>query len=171
MTGSVIGKQLNNGYPGSVSRLADAIIANRPVKSTDTVNVEFGDPVVLNSDNTYSKFGASSTVAEFAGVAVREVKQSTSYFSAQGQYEPGYPADVLERGSVTVTCQNGTPTAGGPVYIRILVNATYPNAVVGGYEAVADSTNSLLLTNAQWKTGNLDSNNVAELTLLTRNKA
>lgn len=247
MPGSVIGKQLNNGYPGTVSRLADAIIMNRAVRSTDVDNIAFGDPVVLNTDNTYSKFNATTTslttalvsgtaytalavnalsaavlegdsviigsgattqvvtvsadaakgatsisvdsftanaayavgaavttynnFAQFAGVAVREIKQSTAYFTSQGEYDPGQPCDVLERGSVTVYCNNGTPKARGTVYIRIAANVAFPNAPVGGFEADADGTNTIQITNAQWKTGNLDSNNVAELTLLTRNNA
>lgn len=247
MPGSVIGKQMNNGYPGTVSRLADAIIANRSVRPTDANNINFGDPVVLNTDNTYSKFcagvtslttalvsgtsyttlavaaltapvyigdsvlvgsGATTQVVtartgavigatsidvdsfaanaayavgvsvvafnnfmQFAGVAVREVKQSTSYFTSQGDYEPGQPCDVLERGSVTVNCNHGTPTARGQVYVRVIFNNAYPNAPVGGFEAVSDGTNTIQITNAQWKTGNLDSNGVAELTILTRNNA
>lgn len=244
MPGSTIGKRLNFGYPGNVSRSADAIITNRPVKSTDLNNISFGDAAALNSDNTYSKMTATSatlgtaltsssnytsltvsalpaamlagasvllvsgantqtttltadaasgattlTVAsftanfayptstsvivyngadQFAGVAVREVKQSTDYFSAQGEYSPGQPCDVLERGSSTVTCQLGTPTAGGAVYVRIALNGTYPNAVIGGFEAAADSTNTIQITNAKWKTGELDANNVAELTITQR---
>lgn len=245
MPGSVIGQVLNFGYPGNVARSADAIIENRSVKSTDSINISFGDPVVLNSDNTYSKFNtvsttltaalasgtaytslsvqalantvqagdsivigaagqtvtasadaatgattidvnsftanaayatgtavaASNTPSQFAGVAIREVKQATDYYPVTNSYQPGQRCDVLERGSVTVTCQLGSPTAGGPVYVRIATNANYPNAVIGGFEAQADGSNSVQLTNAQWKTNQIDGNNVAEMTLVTRNKA
>lgn len=117
---------------------------------------------------------ASNTFEQFAGVAVREVKQATLYLNTPNgtsQYNPGDPCDVLQVGSVTVTCQQGTPTARGPVYIRTALNNTYPNAVIGGYEAEADGTNSVQIKNAQWKTGLIDANNTAELTLLTRNNA
>lgn len=174
MSGYVVGQQLDYGYPGTVSRLADAIITNRAVRSTDTANINFGDPVVLNSDNTYSKFGSSNTAADFAGVAVREVKQSTQYFAATGDYEPGQPCDVLERGSVTVTCTEGTPTAGGPVYV-VTVAGTGAISAVGNFVATATpagtGSTAVQITNAQWKTGQVDSNNVAELTILSRNKA
>ncbi|SFU70994.1 structural cement protein Gp24 [Alicyclobacillus macrosporangiidus] len=174
MPGSVVGKTLNLGYPGNVSRSADAVIVNRPVRSTDSNPIPFGAPVVLNSDNTYSLFGATNTAADFAGVAIREVKQATSYLSqpyGQTQYNPGDPCDVIERGSVTVTCNVGTPVAGGPVYIRVAANASIPNGVVGGFEAAADGTNTVQLTNVQWKTGKIDANNTAEITILSRNKA
>ncbi|MEK8128672.1 hypothetical protein WMW72_12215 [Paenibacillus filicis] len=171
MPGSVIGKELNLGYEGNVARSVDAIITNRFVKPSDATAIQFGDAVVLNSDNTYSRFGAGGTFAAFAGVAVREVKQALDYTSNQGEYRPGQPCDVIERGTVTVACNVGTPTAGGAVYLRVAVNAAIPNGVVGKFEAAADGTNTVQITSAQWKTGKLDANRVAELTLLTRNKA
>lgn len=121
-----------------------------------------------------STVNISNTFAKFAGIAVREVKQATSYLNAPNgtsQYNPGDPCDVLQVGSITVMCQNGAPTAGGPVYIRTVLNGTYPNAVISGFEAIADGTNSVQITNAQWKTGNIDANLTSELTLLTRNNA
>ena len=52
------------------------------------------------------------------------------------------------------------------MYVRIKPNTSaYPNAVVGGFEAVADSTNSVKLTNAKWR-GPADVNGVAELSIL-----
>jgi hypothetical protein len=169
MPGSVVGKGLNLGYPGNVSRSADAIINNRVVKLTDSVGLNFGDPAILNSDNTYSKFGAGNTATQFAGVAVREVKQSVSYTgNGQGTYAPGEPCDVIGRGTVIVTCSVGTPTAGGEVYLRTILNAGIPLGVVGGYEAAADSTNSVLITNAKWTTGKMDANRAAEVTILSR---
>lgn len=121
----------------------------------------FGEPVILNSDNTYSKFDAEGTSETFAGIAVREVKQATDYLAASGSYLPGELMDVVERGSVTVKCNAGTPTAGGKVYIRIAAGAI-------GFEAAADSTNTVEIKNARWKTGKLDANKVSELTILTR---
>lgn len=168
MPGKVIGKILNLGYPGSVSRSVDAIIDNRVIKVTDTVPVPFGSAVVLNSDNTYSAVTDTTTADQFGGIAVREVKQSTDYFSAIGQYNPGEPADVLTRGSVTVYCNNGTPTAGGKVYLRVKANVAVPNGVVGQLEAAADGTNSIELPNLRWTTGQLDANKVAEVTILTK---
>jgi hypothetical protein len=50
--------------------------------------------------------------------------------------------------------------------MRVAANASYPNAVVGGFEAAADSTNSVKLTNVKWK-GAADANGVAELRILT----
>jgi hypothetical protein len=172
MPGNVIGKSLNLGYAGNVSRSQDAVITNRIVKPSDTEGPSFGDPVVLNSDNTFSKFGATGTAATFAGIAVREVKQATVFGSGangNGVYNPGEPCDVLERGTATVICRVGTPTASGNVYVRIAENAAIPDGVVGGFEAAADGANTIQLTNVKWKTGKMDANRIAEITILTRN--
>lgn len=175
MPGSVVGLNLNLGYAGSVSRSIDNIITPRIVKSVITngsetePEISFGEPVILNSDNTYSRFGATGTAATFAGIAVREVKQATDYYAAAGTYKPAEMCDVIERGSVTVKCNAGTPTAGGKVYVRIAANAAAaPNGVVGQFEAAADGVNTVEITNARWKTGKLDTNGIAELTILTR---
>jgi hypothetical protein len=167
MPGSSIGKILNLGYPGTISRQVDAIITNRPVSGD---SVAFGDPVILNTDNTYSKFGASNVPADFAGIAIREVKQSTDYYPTTGSYSDGDPCDVISRGSVAVLCNVGTPTAGGKVYLRIVANEAIPAGVVGGFEAAADSTNTIELTNCKFTTGDLDTNKVAEISILTRNR-
>jgi hypothetical protein len=171
MPGTAIGKVLNLGYPGNVSRGVDTVIENRFVRPTDTANINFGDPVVLNSDNTYSAFGATGTAATFAGIAVREVKQNTDYFTAQGSYKPGEACDVLQRGSATIKVNVGTPTANGNVYVRIAANGSIPNGVVGGFEASADGANTVQLTNIKFKTGKIDANKVAEITILSRNMA
>jgi hypothetical protein len=175
MPGTAIGLSLNLGYAGSFSRSVDNITTPRIVKSVVTNGVEtepsilFGEPVVLNTDNTYSRFGATGTAATFAGIAVREVKQASDYYTAAGSYHPNEVCDVLERGSITVKCNAGTPTAGGKVYVRIAANSTAaPNGVVGQFEAAADSTNTVEITNARWKTGKIDANGIAELTILNR---
>ncbi|MFC3768370.1 hypothetical protein [Paenibacillus sp. GCM10012303] len=169
MPGSVIGKVLNLGYAGNVARSADAIITNRIVKTSDSANVEFGDPVLLNGDNTYSKFGSTGTATNFAGIAVREVKQTSDYYNAQSFYRPGEPCDVASRGTITVICRVGTPQAGGAVYVRIAANASIPGGVVGGFETAADGSNTVLIPGAKWTTGRIDANRVAEVTLIERN--
>jgi hypothetical protein len=169
MPGSSIGITMNIGYPGSFARNADCIILNRGVLATDLVNVAFGDPVVLNSDNTVSKFGASNTAAQFAGVAIREVKQAQDYYTPAGYYKPGTQADILTRGGICVQVQNGTPTAaGGAVYLRTVAGSLA--TPVGGFEAAAasDGGTTILLNNVVFATGNIDANNIAEITILTR---
>lgn len=156
---------LVSGANTQIAVLADAVAVGATSLTVTSFTPNYTYPIgtATNIENT---------VAQLLGIAVREVKQATDYYPGSGgassQYLPGQPCDVLERGSVTEICQNGTPVAGGPVYLRLALNATYPNAVIGGFEAAADGTNSVLVPNYMWTTGNVDSNGVAELTVLTR---
>lgn len=175
MPGTVIAKHMNLGYAGRISRDADVIVDNRTVKA-ETADIPFGAPVVLNSDNTYQFFGADGTAAAFAGIAVAEPKQSTDYYNNIVVYKANQRCDVLTRGSATVICTNGTPVAGGAVYVTIAEDVDLPGVKIGDFVAEAHSyldgeetvDCTVEITNAKWTTGYLDANNVAEVTLLTR---
>lgn len=168
MPGTAIGINLGLGYAGTPTRQDDNVIRNR-ISGETSANIVFGAPVVLASDNTYKNWAADSTAATFAGVAVANVKTNqTAYASGSigsGYYSPKQAVDVLERGSIMVFCKTGTPTAGGKVYIRTVASG---GKLVGDFEAVADSTNSVEITNAKWTSGKMDSNKLAEVTILNR---
>lgn len=154
----VIGTKMPNGFAGSYSRQPDMIV--------DTYNslgtIGFGAPVKYGSGGVQA-MGASAQASDFLGIAVREVKTATNYFSQnEGSYVQYDAVPVMKRGRVNVLCQRGTPAANGTVYVRVTANASYPTAVVGGFEASSDSTNSVALTNAKWK-GAADANGIAEL--------
>lgn len=169
MPGTVIGKAMNVGYPGSFSRNGDFVSSSRPVK---TAALKFGAAAMLNTDNTYSPATASFAMTTFAGIALREVKQASVYTSqAAGQYEIGEVGDVIERGPVIVTCVDGTPTAGGLVYICTVAGTV---AAVGDITANASNASSgttVQITNARFTTGVKDANNCVEITLIGRNQA
>lgn len=159
MPGSVIGKTLNNGYPGQISRHGDEVSRTFAVKK-DTENVIFGAPVALNDDGTVQLFGAGHTAEVFAGVAMRRVKSAIEWPNQSlGVYRPEEACDVLERGSVVVECLKGSPKPGGKVYAYI--------ATKSGFAAEADGSNTVELTGVRWSTSK-DPNNVAELTILNR---
>lgn len=168
MNGQVIGKTMPHGYAGSYARQPDMIVDTHPLSGKK--NVTFGLGVVEDaaSAGAVALPGSAATAAQFVGVAVREVKSAMDYLNQNvGQYTPGEAVPVMKRGCVNVLCQNGTPAYGGDVYLRVALNAgTYPNAVVGGFEAAADSTNSVKLTNCQWR-GPADANGVAEIRIMT----
>lgn len=164
----VIGTSMPNGQAGSYARQPDMIINTRPAGGS--TNIPFGAPLVY-SGGTVVQMGASATAAQFVGVAAREIKSSLNYLDpGAGEYAPGDAVPVFQRGSINVFCQRGTPALGGPVYVRITVNSSYSTAVVGGFEAEADSSYSVQLTNCQWA-GAPDANGVAELRILTMNNA
>jgi hypothetical protein len=179
MPSKAIGTSLNYGFPGEFARNGDFVAKSRFVFLTDTVGPNFGDIAVLNSDTqggTWSSVQAAIarsvtvTAAMLAGVFLRNVKQYTDYNNQNGimGYLPGQPADVCERGSGSVVCNVGTPAAGGQVYVRIALNGAFPAGTIGGIEAAADGSNTLLWTNVSFHTGLKDVNNVTEITIKTR---
>lgn len=167
MPGKAIGISLLSGYAGTQSRTADAIIQNRVAKN----NIAFGHAVVLTNDNRWDNVVDTTTEAQIAGVAVREVIQANTF---DPQSNPDYmaetPCDVMVRGNCTVKCQRGTPKSGDAVYVRVKKNNTYVDAVVGGFEATADEANTVQVTNIEWTTGVMDANGMTEITIKTRAK-
>ena len=184
MPGTVIGKSLGLGYAGKISRNPGNIINSKFVKSIlNGSNVEtqpaipFGFAVVLNEDNSYSRFGAvgvdvaDPTAANFAGIAVAEVKQVYTYATNDpGEYIPLQPCDVLQIGSATVFCKEGVPVAGSKLYV-MTVAGTF--AAVGEFVATATpagaGATAIELSNVRFTTGKVDANGIAEVTILTKN--
>lgn len=165
MAGKVIGISMNAGWAGSQSRTADAIIQNRIADGT----IKFGHAVKLTSSNEWKEVATGDGATDVAGVAVREVVQANTFDpQSNPDYVDGQPCDVMTRGNMIVKCQRGTPSAGSAVYVRITANSTYPDAVVGGFEASADSTNTVQVTNIEWTTGIVDANGMTEITIKTR---
>ena len=161
----VIGTAMTAGFAGSYSRQPDMIVNPRPAGGSAAI--PFGAPLVYSGGNVV-QMGASAEASQFVGVAGREIKSSLTYLEqSPGEYNPGDAVSVFQRGSIQVYCQRGTPALGGAVYVRITANGSYESAVVGGFEAEADSSNTVQLTNCQWG-GAPDANGIAELVILTR---
>lgn len=164
----IIGKTMPHGFAGTYARQPDMIVNTRPVGGTE--NIPFGTALKYDNGKVIVMGGAGTTAAQFAGIAGSEVKSALVYPDQNGgKYAPGEACSVFQRGSINVLCQKGTPKRGGAVYVRIIKNTSLPNAVVGGFEAEADSTsaNTVKLTGCQWG-GSADANGVAELVILTR---
>lgn len=165
MRGQTIGKTMPHGYAGSYSRQPDMIVDSHPLEGE--VSVTFGQAVIYGTAGAVIPFGANNAADKFVGVAAREIKSATDYTNQNiGGYQPGEAVPVFKRGRINVICQKGIPVIGGKVYVRTKANESYPNAQVGGFEAEADSDNTVELTNAQWR-GSADANGVAELSILT----
>lgn len=168
-----------NGMVGKApSRNGDDVISGRMVNTARTANLTYGDPVVLLSTGQVQSVadfiagGGTFTASLFAGIAVGEFHLSlslgatTSTNPAVGQYVPGQMAGVLRRGNAIVQVNNGTPTPGAPVYIRISTSASVPAGVVGQFEATSDSSHTVELTNVVFYTGE-DTTGAAEVTILS----
>ena len=167
MPGRTIGIMMNVGYAGTQSRTADAIIQNRIAEGT----IAFGQAVALTDTNKWRLVKTGDTAAVVAGIAVREVVQANTFDpQSNPDYVANVPCDVMVRGNCTVKCQRGTPVSGEAVYVRITANDTYPNAVVGGFEAETDDANTIQVANIEWTTGVMDANGNVEVTIKTRAK-
>jgi len=185
---------LNYGFPGTLSRLGDPLVVSKPVLGSTPDSIQAGQAVVViptsgGGDTVVNAFdyilaaaqggqGGTFTAAKFAGIAIREVKSLLTYpvnpdTPQAMSYPPNTDCGFAVRGTVSVYVQNGTPASQGTVYIRKTYNPAFPNGVVGGIEAaVSDSSsNCVALTNAVFKNGAMDANNVTEVTILERQAA
>lgn len=167
MPGAVIGKVLNLGYIGKISRDADAIVINRIV-SGESEAIDFGAAVFLNDDNTVRNItvtgepgseASTDTVEKFVGIAVAEVVQATEYTQQASAYLKNKACDILVRGTIIVEMGEGTPVAGGKVYF---------NFATGKFDADDPSTKGFVIP-ARFTTGYVDGKGGVEITLLERN--
>ena len=153
-----IGLNMSHGFAGSYARQPDMITNTAPLGGT--VAIVFGTPLVRGENGAVVPMGAGNTGNQFIGVAGREVKSPAELYSQNvGQYAPGEPVSVFQRGCINVKCQKGAPTVDGAVYVRVTASGDYP---AGGFEAEADGASTMVLPNAQWN-GPADNHGVAEL--------
>ena len=166
----VIGKEMPHGFAGCYARQPDMIVETRPAGGEAAI--PFGAPLVYDTAKpAVVAAGAGFTAAQFAGVAGFEVKSVLTYLGqAAGQYAPGEPVSVFQRGSINVKCYDGTPALGGAVYVRTAESDTYTTGVVGGFSATNESGSTVALTGCQWG-GPADANGIAELVILTKQNA
>jgi hypothetical protein len=174
-------KGMQQGFVGNISSEGLSLRSPRILNLADTLNIHFGEAVVVNANNTYSsvaQFIANAgtlTAATPLGIAVSNV-HTNLVFPAQGGsntsagfYIPGQVVDALVVGTLNVQVNNGTPSgANGTVYVRIALNGAIPAGVIGGFEAVADGANTVALTNVKFKNGTVESDGTAQVTILTR---
>lgn len=153
-----IGRNMSHGFAGSYARQPDMIVNTAPLGGATVIL--FGTPLVRGENGAVLPMGAGNTGNQFIGVAGREVKSPAEFFNQDvGQYAPAEPVSVFQRGCINVKCQKGEPAIDGTVYVRVAAAEGYS---VGGFEAEADGTNVVALSNAQWN-GPADNNGVAEL--------
>lgn len=164
MPGAVIGKALNLGYIGKISRDGDAIVTNRIVSGKSEA-IDFGAAVFLNDDNTVRNVTvtgeetSTDTVDKFVGIAVAEVVQATEYTQQASAYLKNKGCDILVRGSIIVEMGTGTPKAGGKVFF---------NFATGKFDATDPSAKGFAIP-ARFTTGYVDGKGGVEITILERN--
>lgn len=165
-------------FNGSAAQIGMSVIGPGISPGT-TVTAVGGSSLTLSAPATTSvtsTFNLTSpwlTPSAFAGVALREVKTASGYVSSTGfgAYALGAQVDVLVKGSVSVVAPVSGIQPFGLVYLQIAVDVSAPAQTVGSYQSQPDGTYTILLPNCQWSEGLVDSNGVAEFTILVPNLA
>ena len=159
-----IGKTMPHGMAGNYARQPDMIVNTLPAGGSAAI--PFGTPLKYSSGKVVP-MGSGDAGSDFIGIASSEVNSALEYLSqAQGKYAPGDAVSVFQRGAINVKCQRGTPAYGGAVYVRVTANDSYPTAVVGGFEASADSDKTVQIPNCRFE-GAADANGIVEMRILT----
>lgn len=154
MPGSVIPVTgLILGPVGSISQTDFPLISPRLLNIADTLNLSYGDPFVLNLNNTYSSVaqfilnGGVLTPSTPLGLAKDDVRTNPYYpigggtTMPAGVYVPGIEVSGLVHGTMNCAVPVGTPAgAGSPVFIRTILNGAIPLGLVGSLEAAPDGT-------------------------------
>lgn len=167
MPGKVIGNSLPIGFAGNPSRMSDCVITPYLYAASQTGKIQFGEPVAFDSaTGGVRKVTSTDTADSIIGIAVRRLGQPKSDDSDGWFYNPGESVDVLLRGSIVVPVLNATSIAArGGVYV---CKGTGTNRPAGSI-VCASGDDTILMANAKFSTGKIDSGDmVAEITLTER---
>lgn len=167
MAGKTIGIHFPAGFPGTASRAADNVIESMAVYDPTNTPILPGSPVALGTSGMMIRnFGSTHTADKLVGFALRNSQADDPYGSGEIKFLNGQLVDVLKRGSLSVKVGEGSPIRGGDVYYnwddRYICTA--PKTKTVGDETV---TVTVKLTNCRFNSMK-DANNVAEITVLTR---
>jgi hypothetical protein len=151
------------GIPGAVNRVATATIEAQQLDTTYFPTV-YGVPVALDAtSHNLRAIKAADTASSVYGFYVRPYPATGNGTDGLGTSTPPVSGvvSVLKRGYMMVKL-NGTTAAvkNGTVYVRT-VTGTF--TVIGGIEALADSTNTFAMTGNTYFTGPADSNGNVEV--------
>lgn len=142
------------GIAGSYNRVGAGHTVEAGILSGTATPAEYGHAVAYESGTgKYRAVTTSEVAANVAGVLLRAYP-SMNYGSLVAGADPlgavavsalnGGVCNVMKRGYAMILLRAATAAAkGGAVYLRIATPGT--NKVVGGFEAAADSTNTIVL--------------------------
>jgi hypothetical protein len=138
------------GIPGAITRAGQA-------KSVEGINLDttnypqsYGVPVAIDATSkAIRKIMTGDTAASIYGLYVRPYPTQGGANDPLGSATPPTSgiANVMRSGYMTVQLNGATASAkGGTVYVRVAAAAT--GKPIGGIEAAADSTNTIIMANA-----------------------
>jgi hypothetical protein len=153
--GNAIMFRMPSGVPGDISRRSQSVVEQvflDPAKPFPG----YGLPGKIVSGK-FVPLEAGDAATVIYGFLVRPFPIQTANADGSG-VSLGKVGDCLRRGWMTVKSNAGTPAFNGVVYARV---ATPSGAkVIGGVEAVADSTNTVIVARSTFKDAGDASGNV-----------
>jgi hypothetical protein len=151
--------RMPGGIPGDISRQSQATVESVPFDSANAFSA-YGLVGKIASGKFIPFAGGEADGADY-GILVRPYPTASSQDGLGTSTPPttGF-ANALRRGYITVKLNAGTAALNGTVYVRVAsAGAGKP---IGGFEAAADSTNTIVLSKAKFMSA-ADSNGNVEI--------
>lgn len=151
------------GFAGDLQRAEVATIETQQIDSS-APPTSFGVAVKFVSGKVQPINNSADTAAAVIGVNLRPYPIQGNGTDPLGTSTPPTSGvvDVLKRGYVMVSLGGTTAAAkGGTVYVRVAAAAS--GKPLGGFEAAADSTNTIALPSNWYFTGPADAYGITEI--------
>lgn len=152
---------MGSGIAGAITRPLETTVESVNLNASKPV-LAFGAPVKLVSGKA-EPFEVGSTAASFYGVITRvapSIGGNTAQTFTDSTPNTASIQGVAVRGYLNVVCTIGTPVRGGAVYVRVVAAS---GKAIGDFEATADGSNNVALTNVVWAVDGKDGDNITEL--------
>lgn len=152
------------GIPGSITRPNTALTVLAGQLSIANLFQSYGTPVVFEAaTGRLRPVIAADVAASVVGFLVRPYPYTGStVLGVSVPPQAGGTADRMTHGFMSVKVTNGTPTPGGAVYTRTILNGSIPAGFIGDIEAIADGVNTFIIPGATF-TGGMDANGNSEI--------
>jgi hypothetical protein len=153
--------RLPAGFAGMITRVDTTDTEPQVIDST-TPPTSFGVPVKMVAGKIQPVAAGDAATVVYGFLARPYPFQGQNIASVVGTQTPptSGTGDIMRRGYMAVKVNAGTPAFGGVVYVRV-ANPSGAK-VIGGIEAVADSTNTVIVAGAQFMSAG-DANGNAEI--------
>jgi len=149
--------RMPSGIPGDVSRPSQATIESGFFDSSFPF-ASYGIPV-KKVGGKIRPVASGDAATVIIGLLVRPYPTGASQDPLGTSTPPtSGVGNVMRRGYMTVQCNAGTPADGGTVYVRVA--AASGAKVIGGIEAAADGTNTVVMAGAAFRNAGDASGNV-----------
>lgn len=139
--------RMPSGIPGDISRRQSATVEQVLFDSTLPFPA-YGVVGKLSAAGKFVPLVGGEAASAIYGLLVRPYPHQTANSDGSGVQTTGL-ANVLRRGFMTVLNRAGTPAMGSAVYVRVA--AASGSKIIGGIEAVADGTNTVVMAGATFK--------------------